>query len=560
MGLTGALYTGLSGLNANQTQIDTIGNNIANVNTTAFKGSRTLFQTQFYDTLTAGTAPNQTTGGVNPLQVGHGVDIGTTQKSFTTGAIQTTGINSDLALEGDGFFMLRTPDSNSKFTRDGSFTLDASNRLVTSDGYYVQGYGVDSGFNIDTTKVQDLIVPVGAVTVAHPTANVSLEGDLSADGTLATLSSESRSQQMVDGAAAPATATTLLTDLRSAATPGQPLFIDGDVITVAGVSKGDRELPPQSFVVGTTGTSYGDYAQWLQDRFGIQTAQGVPGAPGVTIDNGALVVRSDAGTQNSIAVTGNDVTSTNGSTPLPFQFTQEANANGSSVFSGFTVYDSLGTPVQVQTTFVLDQLTNQGPVWRFYVESPDASGTTRALGTGTVAFDTQGNVRQVVGNQISLDRSGTGAASPLSFTMDFSRINGLSSKTSGGILNEQDGYPPGKLNGWNVQKDGTIKGTFSNGLSRTLGQVAVATVPNQDGMVAEGENLYAAGPNSGPVSVTVPGNFGAGEVRSGALEMSNVDLGSEFIGLVAASTGFQASSRVISVSSDLLNQLLLVIR
>ncbi len=560
MGLSSAMYTGLSGLSANQTRIDTIGHNIANVNTTAFKGSRTLFQTQFYETLQAGTAPSDELGGVNPMQVGHGVIVGTTQQMFGDGPIETTGLVGDLAIEGDGFFILQTAENDTRFTRDGAFSLDAINQLVSADGYRVQGYGVDDAYNINPTTIQDIVVPLGSTTVAHATENVSLDGDLSAEGAVSAQSSQTSSQALVAGGGAAATDTTALTDLRSADAPDTLLFVDGDTITLSGVAKGDRELPAETFVVGTDGTTLGDYATWLQNVLGVQDIAGVPGDPGVLVENGALVVRSNAGTQNSITIANNDMTSTNATTPLPFQFTQDAAANGSSLFTGFTVYDSLGTPVSVQVTFALEDKPNLGPVWRFFVESPEASGETRALSTGTVAFDTNGNVREVIGNQITLDLDQTGAATPLSFAIDFNGIHGLSTATSNVILNEQDGYPPGTLSGYSVDKTGVVSGTFSNGLSRTLGQVALAVFPNAEGLVAERENLFSAGPNGGALAITVPGQFGAGWVRSGALEMSNVDLGQEFIGLVNASTGFQASSRVISVSSDLLNQLLLLIR
>ena len=137
MGLTSALFTGLSGLNASQFQLDVIGDNIANVNTTAFKSSRTLFQTQFARTLTSGTKPNDSQGGTNPSQVGLGVVIGTIQRSFSPGALETTGLPSDLAIEGKGFFVLRSPENERVFTRDGTFTLSADNRLINQDGFLV---------------------------------------------------------------------------------------------------------------------------------------------------------------------------------------------------------------------------------------------------------------------------------------------------------------------------------------------------------------------------------------------------------------------------------------
>ncbi len=324
--------------------------------------------------------------------------------------------------------------------------------------------------------------------------------------------------------------------------------------------KGERELPDQTFTVGSTGSTLDDFANWLEGALGINTEAAAPGSPGVTIENGMLVIRGNAGEDNSFEISGNDFISDNPVTSLPFQFTQTATADGSSVYTSFTAYDSLGTPVAVNVTFTLEATPTSGPVWRYYAESPDSSGPSRVLGTGTVTFDNEGNFRDAAGNQFTLDRSGTGAATPLTFTLDLSGVNGLSTQTSAIVASEQDGYPPGTLVNFGVGEDGVIYGTFTNGLTQTLGQVALATFANQEGLVAEADNLYSVGPASGNATIGPAGQLGAGKILSGALELSNVDLSREFIGLVTSSTGFQASSRVISVSSDLLDQLMLIIR
>ena len=560
MGLTTAMYTGLTGLNVNQTRINTIGHNIANVNTTAFKGSRTLFQTQLSHTVSMGTPPSTNSGGTNPLQIGLGATVGTTQRNTNAGSLETTGIASDLAFNGRGFFVLRDGDNRQVYTRDGAFSVDSENYLVSMDGHRLQGFGVDEGFNIVPGVLQDLSIPLGTLTVANATENVTMDGDLSAAGTIATQGSEHASQALVTGGGAAVTGTTLLTDVRDAAYPATPLFAAGNTITVSGVVKGDRQLPSQSFVVGTTGTTLDDFANWLEGAFGVNTEAGVPGTPGITIENGALVVRSNAGEQNGFEISAADFTTDNASVALPFQFTQNAAANGSGLYTSFTAYDSLGTPVAVNVTLALESTPNTGPVWRYYVESPDTSGVSRVLSSGTVNFDTQGNYLSANGNQFSLDRSATGSATPLVFNIDFSNVHGLSTQTSAVVASEQDGYPPGTLIHYGIGEDGTISGTFSNGLNHTLGQVAVATFSNDEGLVAETDNTFTLGPNSGAATINTAGQLGAGTLLSGALEGSNVDLSGEFIGLVTSSTAYQAASRVISVSSDLLNQLMLIAR
>lgn len=557
MGLTTALYSGLSGMNVNQTRIATIGNNIANVNTTAFKGSRTLFQTQFSQLISAGTAPSDTSGGVNPTQVGFGALVGATQRNMGSGSIETTGVNGDVAIDGEGFFVLNRPNGQQVYTRDGSFSLDASNRLVSQDGFAVRGYGVDANFQVVPGTLTNISVPLGTQSLAKATGTAFMDGDLSAASSIASQGAVTASQALVDGGGATAGAGTALTDLRSADAPGAVLLTPGDTITVNGIDRGGRALPSATFVVGTDGNTLGDFASWLQDKVGIQTGDGIPGNPGVTVENGQLVIHSNNGQPNAISIESSNITSALGA---PFSFTPTQPATGDGIFTSYTVYDSLGTPVQVNLTMTLDSTPPTGPVWRFYAEGPDSNGNLKPLGSGTVTFDNNGNFVSATGNQIGLDRSAVGAASPLTFTMDFSGVYGLSTRSSNLIAADQDGYPPGTLDGYTISNDGTINGTFSNGLTRTLGQLAVATFPNSPGLIAEAGNNFLEGPNSGTPTITTAGQFNAGTLLPGALELSNVDLSAEFIGLITSSTGFQAASRVISTSSDLLDQLLLIAR
>ncbi len=560
MGLTSAMYTGLSGLNANQTRIETIGHNIANANTTAFKSSRTLFQTQFAQTWSMGTPPSESSGGTNPFQIGLGTVVGSTSRNLTSGSVETTGMPSDLAIEGAGYFIVQSPAGRRSYTRDGAFSLNSDNQLVTMDGNRVQGFGVDANSNIVPGSLQHLEIPIGELSIARATQNVIMDGDLSAAETIATQGSQHASQALVDGSGTAVVADTALSDVRSATALDAVLFADGDVITVSGASCGGRDVPAQQFTVGTTGNTLGDFATWLQGALGIQTDPALAGAPGVTVEGGALVIRSNAGEPNAIQIAADDITSNNATSPLPFQLTQTADAVGTGVYTSFTVYDSLGTPVQVNATFTLESTPATGPVWRYLLEAPGDGTTPPSYATGTVSFDTGGNFLSANGNQLNIDRSGSGAATPLTVTLDFSGVNGQSTAVSNVILADQDGFPPGSLNSYAIGEDGTITGVFSNGLSRTLGQVALATFRNEAGLVADTDNLFSAGPNSGPAEVVAPGTLGAGSVRGGALEMSNVDLSREFIGLITASTGFQASSRVISTANEMLDQLLMTLR
>jgi flagellar hook protein FlgE len=566
MGLTSAMFTGLSGLNANQFRIDTIGDNIANVNTTAFKSSRATFQNQFSIMLSAGAAPGATTGGTNPSQVGMGSALGSIQKNVVGGSVETTGVPTDMAIEGEGYFIVRTPDSDQMFTRDGMFGLDASNTLVTVDGYPVQGYAADNNFNINRAQLSDLSIPVGALTIARATTAASLDGNLNAGGDLATQGTILYSQALEEGPGAPATDTTLLTNLYDPATPADPLFADGDVITLGNVLKGGRQVPENTFTVTATST-LADFMAFLQDGIGINTDPALSTTPGIRLSDtdpptpGTMIIEGNLGTENAIDIANTAIRSTNPNFTNPFQFTSQQEADGESVHTGFLAFDSLGTPVAVNMTMVLEDKTNSGTTWRFYAESQDDTDANKVLGTsGTVSFDNDGRMISASNDLLQIDRADTGAATPINVRLDFSNVTGLTTERSTLTFGLQDGFAAGTLSSFNVGEDGIVNGTFSNGLTRSLGQVALATFINPEGLETKANNLYGIGANSGQPMIAPPMTLGTGRIKGASLELSNVDLTREFIGLVTASTGFSAAGRVITTANDLLNQLLMIAR
>ncbi len=568
MGLTSSLYTGLSGMNSNQFRIDVIGDNIANSNTTAFKGSRSTFQTQFAQMFSMGTPPSANQGGSNGLEVGLGSTLGATQRNMLQGSTETTGLVSDLAVDGDGFFVVRTPDNRQAYTRDGSFQLNADNCLVTADGYYLQGFGVDDNGNVNPGLLTDMKIPMGQASQARATDSAKFTGNLSADGLIGTHGSTSVSGVLVtDAGGTLASGASNLTDLRTDADPGTNLFAADDIITVSGIKKGGRELPAAQFVVGTDGTTLDDFTGWLNDVMGIDTSAGLAGSPGITTDGatGQVTIAGNAGEANDLTITSACFSSTNpgtGTTIQPFSWTNPTDAVGQSVYTSFTAYDSLGTPVQVNLSIALESKGTGTSTWRFIAESPDNVGAGRFLGDGTITFDANGNITATTGTTVDISRANTGAVSPLSVNLDLSSLSGLSTGTmpSSLVMSEQTGFPPGTLNGYSVSADGTIVGSFSNGLTRTLGQVSLATFSNSAGLTRETNNLYSAGPNSGQAMIAAPASMGTGSILSGALELSNVDLSREFIGLINASTGFSAAGKVITTSNQLLNDLMMLTR
>ncbi len=565
MGLSTAMYTALTGMNSNQFTIDTVGNNIANLNTTSYKSNRATFENQFSLMLSAGTAPGATTGGTNPSQLGLGSVLGSVQKNFTAGAIETTGVPTDVAIEGNGFFIIQTP-TQQVYTRDGTFKLDADNMLVTAQGYKVQGYGIDDNFNIVPGLLGDLSIPLGTLASARATSQAGFDGNLNASGTIGTQETILYSQALEEGPGSPATADTLLVDLYDGdpLKQGAPLFAEGDVITVSNAKKGGRQVPETTFTV-TAESTLGDYLDFLNDALGINEDPDVPGTPGITVSEepgseGCIVIRGNVGTENALEISRSAIRSSNPTFNTPFTWTQQQAANGESVYTTFLAYDSLGTPVQVEISMVLEQKSNAGNTWRFYTQSRYDTDDDPVLGTGTLTFDNDGRLTAVTGNTVTIDRDNTGAVTPLEITFDFSNVTGLTTRSSNMVMTLQDGYGTGTLTGFSIGTDGVITGTFSNGLTRNLGQLALATFTNPEGLISQTSNTYTVGPNSGNPIITTPGYLGAGRTLGGALELSNVDMTREFIGLINASTGFSASGRVMSTANDLLNELLTLAR
>jgi len=553
MALTSTLFTALSGLDVNQTRLNVVGNNIANVNTVAFKSSRALFKPQFYVTDIAGSPASDAFGGSNPSQRGLGATISTIEKDFSPGSIEPTGKPTDLAIDGEGFFVVQ--GNVQKYTRDGSFTLNSNNELVTQSGDFVQGFPADENFSIQYGAPTKLTIPLGTVTSAQATENVNLEGNLNASGAVASGASILTTQaltQVSDGAVASGASSLInVTDAT-----GAPLFTDGETYTLAG-KRGGRIVPERTFTVDTTKT-VDDLLTFFGDGLGIDatvTAAGV--TPGVSIDTtGKIVVTGNVGTENALAITSTGFVNEVGSAPFLFSDDPLSAPAGESVYTSLLVYDSLGTPLTVDVTAVLEAKADTGNTWRIYATSGDSTGDSSLVGNGTIVFDSEGQLISSNNDTITIRRDSTGAATPSQIKLDFSLITSLTDANSTMVQLSQDGSAIGTLNNFSIGESGELTGSFSNGLTRTIGQVALATFKNQRGLQDVGGNQFVSGASSGLAIIAPPLTLSGGGIRSGALELSNVDLSTEFINLIISSTGFSASSRVITTSDQLITELL----
>ena len=323
--------------------------------------------------------------------------------------------------------------------------------------------------------------------------------------------------------------------------------------------------------VDAFGTTMNDYLAFLDKVLGLDgsTIGGETLGGGITINAaGQIIITGNEGTVQDLDIDNADMSVTYAGTPAgspidqPFIMTKSGSADGESVRTSFIVYDSLGTGLTVDLTFVLQSTTpNAGSTWEFVAESSDNDALDRVVGLGVVEFDANGRFISATNQSFSMVRT-NGAASPLTVSMSFDdgtdAITALTDNTSVLAAVFQDGSPIGTLSGFSIGEDGIISGSFTNGLTRNIGQLALAKFSNPEGLVDAGSNLFRAGPNSGTALITSPLEFGTGRLIGGALELSNVDLSQEFINLILASTGYSAASRIITTTNDLFAQLLVL--
>jgi flagellar hook protein FlgE len=198
MGLQSALSTALTGLTAAETTIDVVGNNVANANTVGFKESHVSFATQFLQTQSIGSAPTSTSGGTNPRQTGLGVKVAEISPEFTQGTIEISSNPLDLAIQGDGFFIVQGQQGETLYTRNGQFKTNANNEIVTINGQRVMGYTVDENFVIQPTALVPLQIPIGASAIAQATQHVTLTGSLNPNATVGSIPEIIQSQILSD--------------------------------------------------------------------------------------------------------------------------------------------------------------------------------------------------------------------------------------------------------------------------------------------------------------------------------------------------------------------------
>lgn len=479
-----SLYTGVSGLKTHQTKMDVIGNNIANVNTVAYKSASITFNDLMYQTTQKASGPNASTGtaGTNARQIGLGVKSGAIYNNIATeGATQSTGNPWDVKITGDAFFVVNN-GTNNYFTRDGSFYVDgAGNLAMRSTGYNVMGWQPDPA-NPDIIK-EDTVSALRIMSAANMTYDPEATTESYISGTL------DRNDEQVG------------TD--SGKTINMSLYDGHGYKYTAKYSVYNYSLGAGTPPVKTA-LPDGQYRVALQD---------------IQDENGKSLVAAGANLATVAGISINGTAAANAEFYIQMN-TKEGKIAGLGATSGdataqYTAGATVANPVQ---NFTLDFNAGNASLLQFSDINVDMS---------TVKWFNNGGTSTLAATPGDLE-NGVGA-----------------------------GRKAGKMSEISIADDGTITAKYDNGMNRLLGQIAVATFANASGLEKAGDNLYSATLNSGEFDGTGKNikADGDGYMSTGVLEMSNVDLSSEFTEMITTQRGFQANSRIITVSDTMLEEL-----
>jgi len=599
-----SMFTGITGLNAYQSWIDMISNNIANTATTGFKGQRMTFADMFYQQSGYPSGPTATSGGVNPQDQGLGVKVNSIDTQFGQGGLETTGVNTDLAINGDGFFILRNTNGTSAptYTRDGAFSLNSNGLLYDpASGLAVQGYMAGTNGQISQTgSPGNVTIPLGLQEQATATGSGTKVGPSSSDQVFdmamgGNLDQTQWSQQFLYNVGATVTSgtpksisTTVYDSLGNAhqatitytpdvagATPAtvasagvsnttgaptvNPAASQNDTIKIASNAAGTSALVSdtlgnsQTVAAGQTVTMGGATftlanpmpASNTQTITVTAATNGLPSS--VQVESGTAVVPA---TRWKVSVSFADGTqfstiATPGTVGAGGAVTAPTYGTGSSGTIGYAYFDQNGQ-------FINSSAIESGvPGYQL-----DTNATAYLhTGNGSQPAIAQGNQINVTqwgpsaGNNANAPTAGGAAPTPGPIGLDYSGDASLAGAYTASVIS-QNGYPAGTLANITVGQDGTVTGAFTNGQNRALAQVAVATFQNEDGLSRIGGNQFSSTSASGLAQVGTAGAGRFGSIVAGSLEQSNVSLSTEFTNLILAQRAFEANTRGITTADQ----------
>lgn len=556
MALLTSLFAGVSGLRNHQSMMDVIGNNISNVNTIGFKGSRVTFSDTFNQFVKAGTNPTENTGGTNSFQVGLGMKINSIDRNWNQGTFERTGITTDLGLQGSGMFVLKS-NGQSFFSRAGAFIFDADGKLVSpQNGAVVQGKVASSeGVIPPGNNLEDIIIDTNLKLPAVSTTNIKWGGNLKSNSEL------TRSQKVIQRG-----------NINSSA-----LAVDES--TSAIVSTVYNEYGnPHKLAISYKKTADNTYTlNWsIKDEEDVELdSDSITGLVFADNGSGTWALNADSlakfdGTNNRVNIPAYNIdfifdatTVTQNSSTQTLSVSADNNRIPNVVSGSVTVFDSLGTAHQVTMRFT--KIDDNLWTWTAGVPAQSTIDGKPLATSGTILFNADGTIdpANISPNNPQLTFVPKGGANTAVIDLDFgSGFGGVTQTSSSSVVSalSQNGSPSASLSNINIDQYGNIVGIFSNGSSRNLAQVMVATFNNLNGLISVGDNMYSAYANSGEPRINSLGEESGTTVQSGALEQSNVDLSEEFTRMIVSQRGFQANARVITTADNLLQEITNLIR
>ena len=456
-----SLYSGVSGLKNHQIRMDVIGNNVSNVNTHGFKAERVTFMDLISQELASASEPTDVRGGINPMQVGLGVMMASIDKMMTQGSLQNTGKNTDIAMSGEGFFVIREGEKQF-YTRAGQFNLDKEGFYVhPGTGLRVQGWNARTNaegraFVNTSGTLEDIQIPLYSKKPAKATTEVVFESNLNqAVGAVPPDATPEEIQRFLSGP---------VDERRGHVT----------TINVYDDEGKKRELRIEF---------------WKTDENRWQARAALDEAENVSI--------------NVIGPGGQD-TAIGGSDTFEVGFSSDGRI--------LSVSDGVDTRNSGRLEVELSFRIAGNPATQNVKLLMGESGAVRGVTQFASAFTTRAK--------------------------------------------EQDGYPMGYLEAFSIDKSGSILGTYSNGVKEPLAKIALAVFTNAGGLVKDGETKFLESINSGTPNIGEAGIGGRGKINAGLLEMSNVDLAEQFTDMIVTQRGFQANSRTITTSDQMIQEVL----
>jgi len=563
-----ALSSGVTGLQAHQKMLDVAGNNLANVNSTAFKASRITFAELLSETIKKASQPTGEVGGTNPQQMGSGVTVSGISPNTTQGNIVSTGNPLDLAIEGEGYFVLSDGGRNI-YTRAGAFAVDQASFLVDpATGYRIQRL---VGSSEEDEEFQDpsnshIRVPYDAAMPANATSNIVVSGNLSADA--ATIPEKQQSHEIAsnikytaDGGT-PATEETAIDQLdQFSGTLGS------GTITISGYySDGTAFAGDLTFDVNPA-TTLGEFIDHLNLNV-LNSAD--PSGATASLVNGQIVI-----TDNEIGYSKTDMVleyaPAAGEThdmEIPAYFEISTTGGEEVKPISITVYDSQGAKHVLSAAFVRTDTINTWDMVLTAITGDVHQITPEDRRIEGITFDANN------GSYLGLSGSdstnfvitfGHDVLNPQTIELDLGTVRKFDGLTqfagkSTAVAKEQDGYGAGWLSSVSVDQSGIAIGTFSNGVKKNIATLEIALFQNPAGMENLGGGYFIDSANSGLPEARQAMDGGAGRIHGGALEKSNADVATEFVNLIQAQNGFQANARTIRVANEILRELSNLIR